>query len=417
MKPTVYTVPEIQMRNLRRGLWRRLRYLPLCFLLAVPAIAADYATPERQLAQKISAVTGPAAVTLEWTNRSGLTAKDVEQIRRDVLSQLGSLGVRLVDSGNSATLRVTLSESAQAYVWVAEIRQGSDNPRVVIVSSPRSELATAGSSSVVSIRKTWLWSQPEPVLDAAVIEDNGNPSYLIVLDNERISLYHMQNNNWQQEQSLVIPHSRPWPRDIRGRVLLRKDHLFDLYLPGVFCASSAKAPLTINCREGDEPWPVASDESGPLAFHSASRNFFTGAFKPSLPGPQAPRFYSAVALPRDKYTLWAVTGVDGQLHLLDGMRDQVMPGTGWGSQIASAQSACGGSHVLASRDGDGSNGDSIRAYAIPDREPVALSAPVDFNGPVTAMWTAADGRDVTTISHNTQTGNYDVFRLAIVCSQ
>jgi hypothetical protein len=73
--------------------------------------------------------------------------------------------------------------------------------------------------------------------------------------------------------------------------------------------------------------------------------------------------------------------------------------------------------LLASCEGDGSNGDSVRAYAIPDREPVALSPPVDFGGPVTAMWTDAEGRAVTTISRNTQTGNYDVYRLAIVCNQ
>ncbi len=417
MNATVYTVPEIQMRNFRRGFRRILSIVPLFILLSPLTLAADFAAPEHQLSQKIAAVTGPAAVTLEWVNRSSLSAKDAEQIRRDLLSQLNSLGVRVVDSGNSALLRVTLSESAQSYVWLAEVRLGSDEPHVVIVSSPRPELAAAGSTSVVSIRKTWVWSQPEPVLDAAVIEDNGNPSYLIVVDNERVSLYHMQNGVWQQEQALVIPHARPWPRDMRGRVLLRKDHLFDLYLPGVFCVSSAKAPLTINCREGDEPWPLLLDESSPRALHSASRNFFTGVFKPSLPGPQAPHFYSAVALTREKYTLWAVTAVDGQLHLLDGMRDQVMPGTGWGSQVAAAQSACGGSHLLASRDGDGSNGDSVRAYAIPDREPVALSVPMDFSGPVTAMWPDSDGHSVVTVSRNSQTGNYDVFRLAIVCNQ
>jgi hypothetical protein len=417
MNPTVYTVPEIQMRKLRRELWRQLGYLPIILLLALSAPAADFAAPERQLAQKISAVIGPATIALEWTNRSSLSAKDAEQIRRDLLSQLGSLGVRLVDSGGSSSLRVTLSESAQNYVWVAELRQASDEPRVIIVSSPRGELATAGSNSVVAIRKTWLWSQPEPVLDAAVIEDNGNSSYLVVLDNERVSLYHMQNANWQQEQSLVIPHAQPWPRDLRGRVLLRKDHLFDLYLPGVTCISSAKAPLTINCKESDEAWPLTADDSGPRAFHSGARNFFTGVFKPALSGPQAPRFYSAVALPRDKYTLWAVTAVDGQLHLLDGMRDQVMPGAGWGSQIAAVQTACGGLQVLASRAGDGANGDSVRAFAIPDREPVALSAPVDFSGPVTAMWPGADDRNVTTISRNPQTGTYDVYRLAIVCNQ
>ena len=37
---------------------------------------------------------------------------------------------------------------------------------------------------------------------------------------------------WELEASVPIAHSRAFPRDLRGRLLLRRDHLFDVYLPG-----------------------------------------------------------------------------------------------------------------------------------------------------------------------------------------
>ena len=51
-----------------------------CLLLLVTsaAWAADWRRPEAQLAEKIAAVTGPGVVALELTNRSSLSASEVE---------------------------------------------------------------------------------------------------------------------------------------------------------------------------------------------------------------------------------------------------------------------------------------------------------------------------------------------------
>ena len=130
-----------------------------------------------------------------------------------------------------------------------------------------------------------------------VLEEDSAPKQIAVLDAEKVAIYRLKNGTWQQEQTLAITHARPWPRDLRGRVMhaAAKDHLLDVYLPGVFCRSTAGLPLTLNCRESDDPWPLVataavsfpSFEVGPSvqplgAFYSATRNFFTGALAPGV---------------------------------------------------------------------------------------------------------------------------------------
>jgi len=126
------------------------------------------------------------------------------------------------------------------------------------------------------------------------------------------------------------------------------------------------------------------------------------------------KFYSAAAVPRPSYTLWLFAGVDGQVHLLDGVTDQTARWN-WGSDIVGLKSACGsGWQVLATTAGNGS-GDSIRAYEFPDRDPVPVSQPVEFVGGVTALWSEAQGTSAVVVSHNPATGNYEAFRLSIAC--
>jgi hypothetical protein len=40
-----------------------------------------------------------------------------------------------------------------------------------------------------------------------------------------------------------------------------------------------------------------------------------------------------------------------------------------------------------------------------------------MNGKVTALWTATDGTTAFGVSHNSDTGRYEAFRLSISCTQ
>jgi hypothetical protein len=388
-------------------------------LVRAPIIlASDWRAPEEQLARKIAAATGPGAVALNLVNRSSLSRPDVEEIRRGLLAELPALGVRLVNADQAgATVQITFSENLQDYVWVAEIRRGNNEASVVMVATSRPSLAgEEHPAAALIIQKTLLWTDENRILDVALV--NSSPQYMIVLEPQSVVLFKFQDGRAQQEQLLPIPHAHPWPRDLRGRLVLRKDHLFDAYLPGTFCRSSTTVPLALNCYESDDPWPLGTDQSGLSAFFTPSRNFFTGALSPGIEKQTTVRaFYSAAVLPREKYKLWIFAGVDGQVHLLDGMTDQTVERLDWGSDIASVRSGCGlGWQVLVTGNGQ-SPDETVRAFEIADREPVATGQPTEFEGGITAFWADSDGTGALAVSRNSETGRYEAYRLSIICGQ
>jgi hypothetical protein len=291
----------------------------------------------------------------------------------------------------------------------------------------------------IALRKVPLWTQDERMLDVAVLEENGTPSRIAVLDPEDVSMYRLQNGKWQAEQTLPITHPKPWPLDLRGRFFQAADHTLDAYLPGVICRITVTAtPLNITCHASDDPWPIVSGtmnvsssvfpsagSSNPYlapvppltGFFASTRNFFTGVLSPAVGKfNTVPKFYSAAFVPREKYTLWLFAGADGKIHLIDGMNDQSAT-FAWGSDITAVRTSCGaGSQVLATTSGDQAQ-DSIRAYEFPDRDPVAVSAAIDFPGPVSALWTEARGDSGIAIARNRDTGRYEAFRLSLACGQ
>lgn len=399
--------------------------------------AADWSIPEQQLARKIVSVTGPGAVALTIENRSTLDRRDSEIIQNGLRGALESLGLRYVNAEQAAaTITISLSENVASYVWIAQIHQGADELSVAMVSMPRTEGSAVAQESVpLTLRRTLLWTQDDPILDVAVLEENPAPSHIAVLDSGGVALYRWQAGKWQQEQRMSIAHDKPWPRDLRGRLIPAKDHLLDAYLPGVTCRSSSGASFVLNCRESDDPWPLVSGESDARAvfasgvggagnaspavpqmraFFAPTRDFFTGALVPGVGRfTTVAKFFSAAALPRDKYTLWLFTATDGQVHMIDGMNDRAAK-LEWGSDLTSLKTSCGaGWQVLATNSG----GDSVRAYEFPDRDPVAVSPPIDFSGTTTALWTETKGDTAIVVDHNRDTGSYEAFRLALVCGQ
>jgi hypothetical protein len=448
MRGAVYNsgIPNIILNSVNRASRTALNLLFLTQLwlvvlaLASSASAVDWSGPELQLARKIVALTGPGAVALTVENRSSLGKRDYEIVQNGLRSALGGLGLRFVDAEQSAaTVSISLSENATSYVWVAEIHQSVGEVAVVMVSAPRPEGATAAHDSVpLTLHKSPLFAQDDPILDVAVLEENTAPTHIAVLDGEKVSFYRTLGGKWQLEQLLAVVHSRPWPRDLRGRLIPAKDHLLDAYLPGVICRAISGSPVALSCRESDDPWPLVSGtlNSGNLsvfpsagigngastvvpqlgAFFASTRNFFTGALTPRVGKfTTVPKFYSAALLPREKYTLWLFAATDGQVHMVDGVSDQAARLT-WGSDLTSVKTACGaGWQVLATSSGDA--GDSVRAYEFPDRDPVAVSASVEFPGAITALWTEAKGDTTVAVVRNRENGTYEAFRLALACSQ
>lgn len=419
-------IPHIILNSVNLAFFpRRLRVAAhvACVLigLAIGASAVDWSAPEQQLARKIAAVTGPGSVGLTMANRSSLGKRDREIVQNGLRSALEGMGIRSAQSGQAAfTVTISLSENPSSYVWVAEIRQASGEVSVVMVSAPRSDGSIPRESVPLTLGKSSLWTQGEQILDLAVLEESATPRRIAVLNAENVALYRLIGGKWQQEQTLDVPHTHPWPRDLRGRLIPAKDHLLDVYLPGVVCRSSAAAPITLNCRESDDPWPLAPVS----AFYAPTRNFFTGALSPGVGKVKnVSKFYSAAVLPHEKYLLWLFAGTDGHVHLLDDLSDETTR-LDWGSDLTSVKTSCGaGWQVIATssednKDKDG-DGDSVRAYEFPDHDPVAVSAALNFSstGVVTALWTEAKGDTAIAVVKDQETGTYEAFRLAMACSQ
>jgi hypothetical protein len=390
-----------------------------CGLLAH---AEDWSAPEQQLARKIVAISGPGAVSLTFENRSSLGRREAEVIQNGLRSALKSAGVQPGSTGQAtANVSISLSENLSSYVWVARIKPSVGDSSVLIVSVPRSAGTLASHDSVpLTLRKTSLWQQSHPFLDVLVLEESSAPTRIAVLEPERVWLYRSQGGKWQQEQGMEIAHTNPWPRDLRGRLVAANDHLLDVYLPGVLCRSQGAGVPVLSCHEAAEAWPLVNRSPNPaLALqgtYETGRNYFSGAVSAIGNLVTVPPFYSAAVVVRERSSVWLFAGVDRQVHIVDGLDDRSLA-VNWGSDISSVRTPCGaGSQILATSSGDG-NSDSIRAYEVPDRDPIAVSQAVDMSDTISALWTEARGDTAVAITRNPETGSYEAFRVAVVCSQ
>jgi len=417
--------------ELRTGL-RLFSYLLLSCVFSCSGFASNFTDTARQLAARIAAVTGPGTVTLDVTNRSSLDEKSVREVRTTLQGELRLQGVRVVNADQAVGMvNVVLSESLREFVWTTEIVVGNDAPRVVLASLPRSAASLPFAAALpMTLRATPLISQDERILDAALIDGGALPgsplsssARLLALEGTRVAVYRQQSGRWEVDASLPITTSRPLPRDLRGRLFLRRDHLFDVYLPGALCRSSAAMPLTMTCTASDDPWPLTSDEAGPgdvRAFYAPTRNFFTGVLSPGIGKiSNVPTFYSAAALAHQGYSLWALAAVDGTAHVIDGVTDQAIRGARWGSDLAAVRSACGaGVQLLVSGESDTMRDherDTVRAFEIPDREPIAVSAALEFEGTITALWPDASGTSVLAVVKREDTDRYEASRITVTC--
>jgi hypothetical protein len=373
------------------------------------------------MARRIVEKTGPGAIYLEFNTAEGALGKSAAaEARRALEKELGARGARLVRrNAAAATVTVTVSENAQGEVWVAEVRQGAGEAAVILLPVARSNAPPPprGPATNLTIRRLLLWTQEQPILDVARVE-GGSAQHLLVLDPEHVTLYRWSENKWDPEQVLGIYHARPWPRDVRGRLVVRRDYLFDAYLPGVVCASTNAAPISMTCREADDPWPLSEAQPGQSGFYSPVRNFFNGTLVPGLGGhTTTAAFYDAVTLPRPGGALWITTALDGTVHLLDGATDQAIR-PGWGTAMAAVRSNCGsGWQVLASGAGDYTATDTVTPIEFTERAPATAGESAEFRGPVMELWDTNDPATAIAIVRNLESNEYEAYGLTVACGQ
>ena len=386
-------------------------FTTLSFSQSVPT---NWTEAARELARQIAEKVGtPSNVSLTVKSVSELSRSDEGTIKYAVESQLSAAGMRIVKPEQSvADIKLNLSRNIEGWLWVAELRHGNNSEVLLIPVVTREGGALTGVLSAVTLHKTLIWAQPDAtqVLDVAALGAGPNPNSLLVLDSSMVSLYRMQSLHWELQQAQPIPRSRPWPRDLRGRIMMGHDRKFEVYLPAMKCTGSADSGLTMECHQSDDPWPLTASSDGPRGFFS-SRNFFTAAVNAG--GGTVMPFFSVFPVTSTNNPL-LYAQVNDSLGYGSDPRNGALAAT-VGSDIAGIKSSCGtGWQQLETAAGDYTQPDSIKAGDTSGGTTI-FTAPVDFPGPVTALWTATDASTAIAVSKNLSTGRYEAYSISVNC--
>lgn len=344
--------------------------LVLFFSSVLPLVSQTAGQPQdraiteaaSQLAARISSLLARrATVSLEMQNLTTLPAADWSSFRLRLLDELGRLGVKTapVETAGAQTaqleprVRVTASEDSRGLLLVAEVFS-ADSRQVAML--PWGLPARAESTPRITLTKKLLLTQAEPILDILIL-DSG--SEMLVLNTRQVASYRAMDGKWSPTAvaSLVLP--RPMPRDPRGR-LITTGGGFQAFLPVATCDGSWNPELKLTCENGTAVFP------GTFGTHWATdRNFFVG-------DAPAPNF----------------------------------------ADRADIADPCGSGSVEIASSANNEH-DSVRVWDGTD----PASDPLPLPGPMTALWRAETGREVTLVVHNLQTGEYEASRLGLACAQ
>lgn len=404
--------------------------LPCC----VPSARGQGPAAER-LARGVLAITGRrASLQIVFTNQSSAGVAQAAALRRDVERQLRAAGARLVPAGGKRTavkVDVTLSETWRNLLLVAEIHRGKSR-HVVIVPLPRSagESARQGGE-VVSLSRQIVWRQRAPIVSFLLWQPpRTRSSYLWVLEPDRLVLYRLIEDQWQERGSAEIAHAGPLPRDVRGLLWIEpavsRSPRLHAALPGVDCSMPLipeRGKLPLACS------PVAKGSSRFPVFHTGEpawqatlvpgRNYFAAAIQREGAPLRLQPFYSATVVDDDHAApVILAAAIDGKTNLYDVAGKIEGSIAGWGSDIAGIKTTCGsGWQVLATRPGDWTAVDSVAAYEIVDGKAVATGEPIDLPGPVIGLWAAPDGSTADAVVLDRNTGLYEAYTISLSCGR
>jgi hypothetical protein len=305
-----------------------------------------------------------------------LAANEIAHLTSRNLSSMGPADAAKVEASMDRALRkrvrnpmqvdmtLTISESARGFLLVAELKR--ENDQIVEMAGFRVDAVASVTHPKFTIVKRIMWEQEKPILDIAMIGDQ-----MLVLDTDGVSRWEGQ----QRVESASIPVN---VRDPRGGLVVAD--AITVHVPGSICRGTLK-PLELKCESGGE--------------------FISG--RNTIELPDWPPSYSHAQVGEEH--LFAEP--DGWVHVYDGARKQVAMFGDWGSDFTMAE-GCASNRILATSPNDR---DSVALYEMVNHAPVRLSDPVEFPGPVIALWPA------TAVARNLSTGRYEAFQLTVDCGR
>src|SRR5579871_2385208 len=195
-------------------------------------LAQSPAEAAAQLARRISSqLQRRPTVSLEIKNLSSVAPADLSSFRNAIDQELRKAGLAMTVTQPDTLLRVTISESAQGLLLVAELL--SDDKRTVIMQPWVSPPVAETKPRLRIVRKP-IWDQPEPVLDLLLFNSE---SELLVLSPTAVTSFRMVDGKWVTTGVAALGLARPPARDPRGRIESAPGGL-RVYLPGTTCSGA-----------------------------------------------------------------------------------------------------------------------------------------------------------------------------------
>ena len=372
-------------------LLRRMTIGSCLLCLAAMCCADTIDEVARNLARKLSVRLAAGEVAhVNARNLSTLGSRDFTKARASF-----EHGLRRSPTRTSHPVEVvfTISQNLREYLLVAELQRSGDHIVEMIPYRPEPTERTAK----IALDRRLLWEQENPILDAAVLEDR-----MLVLDTAGLNLYGRVRSTWEPLDSRPLNSSVP-VRDPRGRLQV-SEATVTIYLPGVTCHGTWTPTLDIHCEPGEEEFQLSGE---PVKLTAGRNTLASGGW---------PLFFSYGRIAEQPKPLYLLGEMDGRTHLYDAERRPAGVFDSWGSDFAIAESGCGAAKdILVTSAADRDTNDSVADFEIADRKPVQASDPIEFPGPITALWPAPDG--AVAVAHNLNSGRYAAYTIQIACSR
>jgi len=359
-----------------------------------------------EFVEKIAAAVAP----LQQVHLAAVRDDDDEtaarQLEAYIAAMLAGRGLHTTDRADAgANVRITCSRNLRERVCAADVRK-ANTAQLVITARRHDAGASVPTSTSLAIDARTVFTQSTPILDVALAGDR-----LVVLEPAAVSLYQRRQNGWQPERSRPIVSSRVPARDVRGRLRLNGTGL-EAFLPGVICRANLDA-LNLACADEQQPWPLDIDNTG----MAAGRNYLTT--------PEGLAFFGAASIGPDADARWVLTALDGRLLFLDASRRTIESSAAVGDDVAGIDGGCAaGTYILLSSRAGGSSSpgsndgaDALRLFHVVGRRLTPVTSPFILPGPLTALWAAPGSGTATAVAHDTNTGRYDAFQVAITCGR
>jgi hypothetical protein len=416
--------------------------LLLLLFVAVPSVSwaqsREQAAPEmfraaaKEFVAKVLAATGRARTLKVWfRNLSSLTAVEFGAGRLQVEEALRARGVRLVNDNADAEVRVTFSESAAGFLLVGDVAGAASVSPVFVSFLAKPLPILVGSVDSIVLHKRLLFEQEDPILDVGLSEVlPGNAVRMVVLDTHRLTVYHAEAGRWVKTASGLLPEKSRRSRDLRGRVVMNP-YGFSAVFPAGECAFTSAEPAKLECSTPDaellESWGEdffkLNSYPGVVEFNARQNAFVYRLTEDS--NEKAPRiileipFYSVARTGEKQGQQVIFSGTDGRIlvfHKKDAKPERIA--AHWGSDVVALESECATYwHLLATRAGDWTEPDAVQASRIVQQSVVAISPPLEFAGPVTALWARENNESAVAVIRNLRTGKYEAYQITVGCNR